>query len=98
MTSSDILLVPGHVMARHAGQETVLLDLDSGVYYTLDEIGSRIWELAAEARTLAEVSQSLIDEYDVDAATAERDVLEFASELEGRGLMCRRSDVRHTTT
>jgi hypothetical protein len=97
MTLSYGLETPNHVMARHAGQETVILDLHSGIYYTLDETGSRIWQLASEGCTLAQICQLLLAEYDVDPNTLEQDVRDLAEELERRGLARRSSVICHTT-
>ena len=39
------MVIPEDVVHRMVGDEAVLLQLDSGVYYGLDPVGSRIWEL-----------------------------------------------------
>ena len=45
MNLSDRVLVSSQVVAREVGNETVLLDLESGTYYGLDPIGARMWNL-----------------------------------------------------
>jgi len=83
------LTVPPQVMSRLVGDETVLLDLASGVYFGLDGVGRRIWELVAEEQSLAQAARTIADEYDVEEARAQADVLEFASDLVERGLLSR---------
>ncbi len=67
--------------------ETVLLELSRGVYYGLDEIGTRIWNLLAEGRSLEETVDVLVEEYDVDRARGAADVLRLVGELEERRLL-----------
>ena len=81
------LSVPPQVMSRMVGDETVLLDLASGVYFGVDGVAKRIWESIADGRNLGEAAAVIVSEYDVDEAQAQADVLEFASELVERGLL-----------
>lgn len=67
--------------------ETVLLELSRGVYYGLDEVGTRIWNLLAEGRSLEETVDVLVEEYDVDRARGAADVLRLVGELEERRLL-----------
>ncbi|MEI7827551.1 MAG: PqqD family peptide modification chaperone [Euryarchaeota archaeon] len=47
------------------GGETAILNLKNGVYYGLDPVGARIWNLIQEPRTVREVREMLLKEYDV---------------------------------
>ena len=57
--------------------EGILLHLDTKRYYTLNESGRRIWELAAAGRDTAEIADALVAEYtlEVEAARAHIDAL-----------------------
>jgi hypothetical protein len=81
------LSIPPQVMSRLVGDETVLLDLESGVYFGLDGVGKRIWESIGEGLTLGETAAIIVSEYEVDEATAQADVIVFASDLVERGLL-----------
>lgn len=81
------LSIPPQVMSRLVGDETVLLDLASGMYFGVDGVGQRIWESVAEGRSLAQAAAVIAAEYDVDEARAQQDVLEFATDLVSRGLL-----------
>ena len=81
------LSVPPQVMSRMVGDETVLLDLASGVYFGLDGVGKRVWESVAEGNSLDQAVAVIVSEYDVDKAQAQADVLKFASNLVERGLL-----------
>ena len=81
------LAVPPQVMSRLVGEETVLLDLASGMYFGLDGVGQRIWEAVNAGHSLGETAALIAAEYEVDAAQAQADVLAFAGELVSRGLL-----------
>ena len=81
------LTVPPQVMSRLVGDETVLLDLASGVYFGLDGVGQRIWESVVEVHSLEQAAAVIVAEYDVAEAQAQADVLEFVSDLVERGLL-----------
>ena len=87
MNPDTRLSIPTQVMSRLVGEETVLLDLHSGMYFGLDGVGKRIWESIGEGLTLGETSQVIMSEFEVDEATAQSDVFEFVSDLVERGLL-----------
>ena len=61
--------------------ELALLHLESKKYYSLNATGKRIWQGLRHGRSLREISQRLQDEFQVDAETADRCVLELVNEL-----------------
>jgi hypothetical protein len=63
------------------GGEVAILHLKNGIYYGLDPIGARIWNLIQEPRTVSEVRDTLLAEYDVDADRCERDLLALLTQL-----------------
>ncbi len=87
MKLTDKLTIPQQVMTRTVGDETVILDLATGTYFGLDPVGARIWELLSEGKTLAEVCDRMLDEYDVSREQLELDALRLAQELAEQGLV-----------
>ena len=81
------LTIPPQVISRLVGDETVLLDLKSGEYFGLDGVSKSIWDAISEGKTLAETTDDVVSEYEVDEARAQSDVLEFASTLVEKGLL-----------
>lgn len=67
--------------------EAVILGLADEVYYGLDGAGALVWSLLAEPRTLAELRDAVVAEYEVDARTAERDLVRLLDELRERRLV-----------
>jgi len=77
---------PG-ILHRLLEGESVLLDPDSGTYYALNEVASRVWELAADEPTLAEVLRTLLAEYEVAPATLREDLDSLLGRLVEEGLL-----------
>ena len=76
---------------RHAwqdlGGECVILDLDAGIYYGLDDVGSRVWNLIHAPITVAAVRDTLVAEYDVDPARCGQDLLRLLRQMAAAGLI-----------
>ncbi len=75
------------VVFRDLQGEMVLLNLKTGVYFGLDPIGTRIWHLIQERRSLQEIRDAVTQEYDVTKDQCERDLLKFVGELRERELV-----------
>ena len=80
------LSIPPQVMSRLVGDETVLLDLASGIYFGLDGVGKRIYESVADGNSLGEAAEVIVAEYAVEETQAQTDVIAFANQLIERGL------------
>jgi coenzyme PQQ synthesis protein D (PqqD) len=75
------------VLYRDLEGQAVILDLSSGLYFGLNEVGTRIWALIGEGRSVADIVQILSHEYEADASNIERDVRELADALLSRNLI-----------
>jgi hypothetical protein len=78
---------PGGVMLRKLDDESVLLNLDSGRYYGLDEVGTRLYELLTSSPCLETAVRHALDEYDVDEATLRADTATLLTRLVEEGLI-----------
>jgi hypothetical protein len=67
--------------------EAVILDLDSGRYFKLNPVGSRIWELIKEHGDISRVRDEVIAEFDVDDDRLAADLDVFVDRLRERGLI-----------
>lgn len=86
--SERIAAVAG-VRFRDLGGESVLLELESGRYFGLDEVATRMWTLLAEHGTLPPVERILLEEFEVDAERLHLDLRRFVDELENEHLVTR---------
>jgi hypothetical protein len=76
-----------NTLHRELRGEGVLLQLDTGEYFGLDEIAERMWVLMMEDGDLARVQARLFEEFDVDAETLAADLTGFVDELVTRRLL-----------
>ncbi len=61
--------------------ETVMMSIENGKYFGMDSIGSRIWEIIEQPRSVSQLCAILLEEFDVEPDQCERDVTEFLEEL-----------------
>jgi hypothetical protein len=67
--------------------ETVLLSIETGKYYNMDPIGSRIWKLIEEPRSVSQLINILLNEFEVEKKQCEQEVLTFLNKLAGDHLI-----------
>ena len=74
-------------VSRDMAGEAAILNLTSGVYYGLNPIGARIWNLIQEPKTLGEINETILREYEVNTDRCEADVRALLSQLAEQGLV-----------
>lgn len=75
------------VAEQRAHDALVLLDLDSGRYYTLEGSGDRIWALCDGEHRLADIVSTMTATYGTDAARVRSDAIELLGRLAAEGLV-----------
>ena len=61
--------------------EKVMMSVEQGMYYGLDAVGSRIWELIEHPMSVSRLCDTLQEGFDVTSEACQRDVLDFLQEL-----------------
>ncbi len=74
------------VAAKVMDGEAILINLGTGIYYSLSTTGGFIWSLVEKRTTLEVIARSVVEHYDVSEAAALRDVLRLGEELCAEGL------------
>jgi hypothetical protein len=87
VTLKDTLRVPDSVAARKIGDETILLNLETGTYYGLDNVGSRFLELLERNGEIGAAHLVLLQEFDVKPEILEADILRLSEEMRSKGLL-----------
>ena len=67
--------------------EAAILNIKSGVYYGLDPVGARIWNLVQEPRTVVQIQDAITSEYDVEPDRCARDLIGLLERLLEEGLI-----------
>jgi hypothetical protein len=87
ISSTSLVKVVQEQVSTTLDDEAVILNLKDGVYYGLNPLGARIWNLLLEDRTVGEIQNIIIEEYEVEAERCERDLLQLLNELAAKGLI-----------
>ncbi len=77
---------PEQISVELAG-EVIILSTKSGVYYGLDEVGARIWQLLREPQTVQDLVDTILQEFDATADQCEPDLLDLLDDLRSKGLV-----------
>jgi hypothetical protein len=83
---TDSLCVGADVVFRQLDDEAVLLNLQTGSYFGLDPVGTRIWLLIIQHGSLARILAAMVEEYAADPEVIERDLLELSRQFCTKGL------------
>jgi hypothetical protein len=67
--------------------EAVILQLNAGVYYGLNEVGARVWALVQQPTAFGDIVRTLGDEYDVDPLRCADDLRTLIHEMSDAGLV-----------
>jgi len=79
-TNAKIVVTKDQVSCDLSG-EAAILNLKTGVYFGLNTVGASIWKLIQEPRSVKEIQDTILEEYEVDPNQCARDVLELLQEL-----------------
>jgi hypothetical protein len=69
------------------GDESAILSLKNSVYYGMNAVGTRVWALLKEPKSVADVRDAIVEEYDVDAERCGTDVLALLEQMKEEGLI-----------
>jgi hypothetical protein len=88
-TSLDTLLLQRKQdkISTELDNETVILDMESGVYSGLDSVGTSIWKLLEKEISFSDLRKTLMEKYDVEKDVCEKDTLLFLNELNASKLI-----------
>jgi len=81
ITTDSVITQIEEIVASDIDGETVMMSVENGKYYGLDNVGSRIWELIERPVKISKLIDTLLEQFDVDRETCEKDVLTFLNQL-----------------
>jgi hypothetical protein len=73
-------------------QETIMVNLDTGSYYSLNPVGTYVWRALDAGADVDDIAASVTGLFSIDAATAEPDVRAFVQRLVDEELVVQRQD------
>jgi Coenzyme PQQ synthesis protein D (PqqD) len=69
------------------GGEVAILNLRAGMYYGLDDVGARVWQLLQEPTVVGDLQATIAQEYEVEPTRASDDVIALLSQMADEGLI-----------
>jgi hypothetical protein len=84
---SDRVMVPRGIVTRAVGGSTVLLNSQTGRYFTLDDIGTRAWRALIECASIQAAFDRLVAEFQADPQQLRLDLEALIDDLAERGLV-----------
>lgn len=87
LTIESIVVRSEGAISCDLSQESVILHVDSGVYFGVDPVGSSIWKMLDKPRPVTEICEGLIADYDIDVAACQLSVLGFLNQLVSKDLV-----------
>ena len=75
------------VLFREIEGEAVILNLATGIYFGLEQLGTKIWHLIQKGSHLKDILKSLLKEYEVDESRCREDLLKLIRALQKNGLV-----------
>ena len=86
LSIDSVFVLSKDAIFRDLNGEAVVLDLASGAYFGLNQVGTRIWQLIEQDGRLKSVLAGLGEEYDATPQQLERDLLDLVTRLAQAGL------------
>jgi hypothetical protein len=83
----SIVVAASEQVSCPLGEESAILNLKNSMYYGMNPVGTRIWTLLKEPRSVEQLRDTLLNEYQVDAALCERDLLDLLGKMKSEGLI-----------
>jgi hypothetical protein len=69
------------VVAKVMDGEAIIINLATGVYYSLDQVGAAVWAMIEENCCIEEIVTGVVARYDVTKDRAQGDILRLIGEL-----------------
>jgi hypothetical protein len=85
-TNSVVCVTKDQICADVEG-EIVLLNLNTGIYFGMNPLGTRIWELIQEPTSVSRVRDHILEEYDVEINRCQEDIINLLEKLKKAGLI-----------
>lgn len=84
---STVISPAPNQVASELNDEAVILNMDSGIYYGLNDVGARIWKLIQQPCSIGKLTETLLAEYDVDHEVCTLELVRILQELKAASLI-----------
>jgi hypothetical protein len=81
------VMVTAQQVSCPLGDESAILNMKNSVYYGVNPVGATVWNLLKEAKTVGQIRDAILDEYEVDQVRCEKDLFAMLEEMRSEGLI-----------
>jgi hypothetical protein len=87
LSEKSVVSVVKNQVSCSLADEAAILNMKDGVYYGLDPVGAQIWKLLQTPRTIMNIREVLLQEFDVEPERCQRDLVALLEDLLRAGLI-----------
>jgi hypothetical protein len=87
ITAASVVMASKEQLSTFQGDEVFIAGLRKGNYYVLDSVGARVWELVRTPVAVSELTQHIVEEFDVSLERCEADLLALLASMVEQGLL-----------
>ena len=81
------VMVTSQQVSCPLGDESAILNMKNSVYYGVNPVGATVWNLLKEAKTVGQIRDAILNEYEVDEVRCEKDLFALLEEMRSEGLI-----------
>jgi hypothetical protein len=81
------VMVTSQQVSCPLGDESAILNMKNSVYYGVNPVGATVWNLLKEAKTVGQIRDAILNEYEVDALRCEKDLFALLEDMRSEGLI-----------
>jgi hypothetical protein len=87
LSESSVVSATSQQVSCALADETLILQLETGNYFRLNQVGTATWEFMQESHSVREIYLEILSQYEVDSQRWERDLYGLLKEMRGAGLI-----------
>lgn len=87
MSLDSIVVATKNLVSCALDEESAILNMDNSVYYGMNVVGTRVWNLVQKAQSIRTIRDAIVNEYDVTPEQCERDLLTLLDQMAAEGLI-----------
>lgn len=87
ISENSIVVSVKNQISSDLGGEAVILNMNTGTYHGLNEVGAFVWNLIDQPQVVKDIQQKLLQEYEIEALICTKDLFALLNDLHGEGLI-----------
>ncbi len=85
--AGSLILAARDQVSGNLGTEVAILNLQNGIYYGLESVGARIWDMIQTARKVSAIRDALVEEFEVEPDRCLQDLISLLRGMAAEGLI-----------